>query len=192
MIDMTNETARETDSAQAAATATVATEPTIDSNDAARSPASDTTQSRPADSGAAAVAEHRSAAAPSISTTGQQRFLTVCLIAALLFLTGQWCWLSLQRPEPLPWRRGASFTEFFRVDINRATWVEWIQLPGIGETMAHRIVADREFNGPFGTIEDLLRVDGIGPVTLRQIRPWLTAARDADAAVAEPSSATTR
>ena len=108
------------------------------------------------------------------SLPGRHRFLTGCLFAAILFLTGQWCWLSLQRPEPLAWRHGASFAEFFRVDINEATWIEWIQLRGIGETMAQRIVADREFNGPFDRIEDLLRVEGIGPSTLKQIRPWLT------------------
>ena len=109
-----------------------------------------------------------------LAQPGQHRFLTGCLFVAILFLSGQWCWLSLQRPEPLPWHHGASFTEFFRVDINDATWVEWIQLQGIGETMAHRIVADRKINGPFGSIEDLLRVEGIGPKTLKQIHPWLT------------------
>ena len=106
--------------------------------------------------------------------SGQQRFLMLCLLAAMILLTGQWLWLSIRRPEPLPWQHGTSFTEFFRVDINQATWVEWIQLKGIGETMAHRIVADREYHGPFASLEDLLRVDGIGPKTLDEIRPWLT------------------
>ncbi|MCH2212123.1 MAG: helix-hairpin-helix domain-containing protein [Fuerstiella sp.] len=109
-----------------------------------------------------------------VSDSGQHRFLTGCVFAALLYLTGQWFWLSMQRPDPLPWHQGTSFQKFFRVDINSATWVEWIQLRGIGETMAHRIVADREFNGPFTSIEDLRRVDGIGPSTLDRIRPWLT------------------
>ena len=113
-----------------------------------------------------------------ISASGQHRFLTGCVFAALLYLTGQWCWLSVQRPDPFPWQHGISFREFFRVDINKATWVEWIQLRGIGETMAHRIVADREFNGPYGSIEDLLRVDGIGPLTLDRIRPWLEIGHD--------------
>jgi competence protein ComEA len=102
------------------------------------------------------------------------RFLKTCLFAAMLMLTGQWLWLSAQRPEPLPWQHGSSFTNFFQVDVNNATWVEWIQLKGIGETMAHRIVAERDINGPFDSVDDLLRVNGIGPSTLEKIRPWLT------------------
>jgi competence protein ComEA len=84
------------------------------------------------------------------------RFLKWCLCAALLLLTGQWIWISYQRPEPLAWQHGTSFASFFQIDINNSTWVEWIQLKGIGETMAHRIVAEREINGPFASIEDLL------------------------------------
>ena len=136
-----------------------------------------------------APTKHQSASAGILTTveqdstapnplSGQHRFLTGCLLAAMLFLTGQWLWLNVQRPGPLPWRHGPPFTKFFRVDINGATWIEWIQLKGIGETMAHRIVADREFNGPFVSIEDLLRVKGIGPSTLDQIRPWLTISHD--------------
>ena len=61
----------------------------------------------------------------------------------------------------------------FKVDINRATWVEWMQLPGIGEILARRIVADQKQRGPFASINDLDRVSGMGPVTLDTIRPWL-------------------
>ena len=110
----------------------------------------------------------------SHESSPQHRFLRWCLFAALLILTVQWLWISYQRPEPLSWQHGESFTSFFQVDINNATWVEWIQLKGIGETMAHRIVAEREINGPFDSIDDLQRVSGIGPSTLQQIRPWLT------------------
>ena len=61
----------------------------------------------------------------------------------------------------------------FQLEINSATWVEWMQLEGIGETLAHRIVADRETSGPFSSIEDIERVKGIGPKTIDKIRPWL-------------------
>jgi competence ComEA-like helix-hairpin-helix protein len=56
-------------------------------------------------------------------------------------------------------------------DINTAG-VEALQhLPGIGPTLARRIVADREARGPFRTAEDLLRVPGIGPKRWERIRP---------------------
>jgi len=44
-------------------------------------------------------------------------------------------------------------------------------LPGIGSTLAERIVAHREAHGPFQTAEDLLRVPGIGPKRWERIRP---------------------
>jgi competence protein ComEA len=63
----------------------------------------------------------------------------------------------------------------YRIDINRATWVEWSQLEGIGEALAKRIVADRETNGPFRTVDDVQRVKGIGPKTIEKIRAHLYA-----------------
>jgi len=61
------------------------------------------------------------------------------------------------------------------LDVDRASVPEWIRLPGIGPSLAARIVADREAHGPFTTPEGLLRVPGIGPKTLQKIRPFLTA-----------------
>lgn len=61
----------------------------------------------------------------------------------------------------------------YRLLVNRATWVEWAQLDGIGETLARRIVEDRDANGPFRSLEDLSRVRGIGPKTLDSLRHWL-------------------
>ena len=59
------------------------------------------------------------------------------------------------------------------MDINSADWPELLQLPGIGETLAHRIVESRQSRGPFADNDDLRRVRGIGPKTLEQIRPYL-------------------
>jgi competence protein ComEA len=47
-------------------------------------------------------------------------------------------------------------------------------LPGIGETLARRIVASRETDGPFRNHTDVLRVQGIGPRTLERIRPYFS------------------
>lgn len=59
------------------------------------------------------------------------------------------------------------------LDINRAGVTELQQLPGIGPTLARRIVATREATGPFASPEDLLRVPGIGPKRLGRLRPWV-------------------
>jgi competence protein ComEA len=63
--------------------------------------------------------------------------------------------------------------EFFAVEVNSASWVEWAQLEGLGETLARRIVEDRDEHGPFQAPDDLLRVRGIGQRTLNRIRPFL-------------------
>jgi len=61
------------------------------------------------------------------------------------------------------------------VDINRAS-VEALQaLPGIGPTLAERIVADRATRGPFQDPEDLLRVSGIGARRLARVRSLIRA-----------------
>lgn len=49
-----------------------------------------------------------------------------------------------------------------KVDINTATPDQLQQLNGVGPALAQRIVADRQANGPFKTVEELKRVSGIG------------------------------
>lgn len=61
----------------------------------------------------------------------------------------------------------------YTLDINEATWVEWAQLDGIGETLARRIVQYRIEHGPFSGIDDVSEVKGIGNKTMERIRPHL-------------------
>ncbi|MFZ5479852.1 MAG: ComEA family DNA-binding protein [Myxococcota bacterium] len=49
-----------------------------------------------------------------------------------------------------------------KVNVNTATPEQLDELPGIGETLAARIVEYRELNGPFQAKEDVKNVDGIG------------------------------
>ncbi len=60
------------------------------------------------------------------------------------------------------------------LDLNRATEAELQQLPGIGPSRAHDIVAYRESHGPFASIEEIQQVPGIGPTTYERIAPYLT------------------
>lgn len=48
------------------------------------------------------------------------------------------------------------------VNLNTATAEELRSLPGVGEATAAAIVEDRNANGPFTSIEDVMRVSGIG------------------------------
>jgi competence protein ComEA len=83
-------------------------------------------------------------------------------------------------PEPWEPVAGALPWPDMRLDVNRATEDELTVLPGIGPALAARIVRDRDERGPFGSIDDLARVNGIGPVLVDRAR------RDAVAGPAEP------
>lgn len=64
------------------------------------------------------------------------------------------------------------------IDINAADWTSFSQLQGIGPTLGFRIVANRKHFGQFKSIDDLQRVEGIGPLTLDRIRYRLTIGHD--------------
>lgn len=49
------------------------------------------------------------------------------------------------------------------LDVNTASAEELVQLPGVGPSLAQRIVDYRMANGPFQTVDDLQNVPGIGP-----------------------------
>lgn len=61
-----------------------------------------------------------------------------------------------------------------KININSATWEELTLLPGIGETLAQRIVAYRQENGPFESIDDLSKVSGIRLGLVNDIRKFVS------------------
>ena len=58
----------------------------------------------------------------------------------------------------------------YAVNINTAPPEDLQKIPYIGETLASRIIAYRETNGPFRRVEDLMLVDGISDKRFRKIR----------------------
>ncbi len=63
----------------------------------------------------------------------------------------------------------------YPVNINSATLDELITLPGIGETLAQRILDYRHEHGDFSAPEELLNVSGIGAGKLEPILNLITA-----------------
>lgn len=64
------------------------------------------------------------------------------------------------------------------VNINTADRGQLQLLPGVGETVADRIIAFRESNGAFESVDELVAVKGIGEKSLDKLRPWLTTKGD--------------
>lgn len=60
------------------------------------------------------------------------------------------------------------------LNINTATEQELCSLPGIGEKLAERIIACRDENGPFSSIEEIMSVEGIGAKTYEELKNYIT------------------
>ena len=59
------------------------------------------------------------------------------------------------------------------LNINKATEQDLQTLPGIGPSLASRIIAYRDENGKFSTIEDIKNVNGIGNSKYENIKDYI-------------------
>jgi competence protein ComEA len=96
--------------------------------------------------------------------------LIACALGGMAFY---WFAHGGHRGELIEIDRADPLTARYLVDVNKADWPEFAELPEIGETLARRIVESRAEAGAFGDHEDLLRVRGIGPRTLERLKPYL-------------------
>jgi competence protein ComEA len=60
------------------------------------------------------------------------------------------------------------------INLNSATSDQLDTLPGVGPSTAKAIISYRNRKGPFGKVEDLLNVPGIGPSKVAAIRDQVT------------------
>ena len=86
-------------------------------------------------------------------------------------------------PPPVSLPAGAEATTAVRmggitigglININTATQADLEILPGIGPSTAANIIAHREANGPFATIEAIMDVPGIGEGKFEAMRELIT------------------
>ena len=72
---------------------------------------------------------------------------------------------------------GCIFTVFggqIRLDLNHASQEQLQKLPGIGPASAKKIVQERDRRGGFRSVNDLLKVRGIGRNLVVRLRPYVT------------------
>ena len=99
--------------------------------------------------------------------------LAVIYCFLLVLLGGYWWWSGVGSGAVIEIDRAQPIQFVFQADINHASWEELTLLPEIGEQLAKRIVEYREEHGPFGDLNELRQVRGLGPRTLERIRPYL-------------------
>ena len=106
-------------------------------------------------------------------TASDRLFLIVIILICVSTFAVRQVQLRISTDNKLQVVRSETNAPLYQLEINSATWVEWMQLDGIGEMTARKIVADRDSNGPFESIADITRVKGIGAVTLKKMEPHL-------------------
>ena len=116
---------------------------------------------------------------------GDQLLIASILVLAVTLGGAYYGWQSMRSVQYIDIDEAPSVEFQFLVDVNQADWPELAQLPGIGETLAKRIVASREAQGPFLDHSDLQRVRGIGPRTVESLRGFLVPMPTAEAIAAD-------
>jgi competence ComEA-like helix-hairpin-helix protein len=105
------------------------------------------------------------------------RFLSTLLVAGLYNGTVAW-----SQPTPTPTPPAAPMAPKMapvvkptgKVNINTADEAMLTSLKGIGPTKAKEIIDYRQKNGPFKSVDDLVKVKGIGEKTVAQLRDLLS------------------
>ncbi|MEE9131028.1 MAG: helix-hairpin-helix domain-containing protein [Phycisphaerales bacterium] len=91
-------------------------------------------------------------------------------------------WLRLHRPVAVLKDVGTEHAPIpglgwpgLRIDVNSAEEAQLDLLPGIGPRLAARIVEERRTEGSFASLDDLVRVAGLGPRLVERLRPYAVA-----------------
>ena len=67
------------------------------------------------------------------------------------------------------------------LNLNTATKAQLEKLPGIGASVAQRIIDHREKNGAFKKVEELMNIRGIGEKSFLKLKPLVTVAAETPA-----------
>jgi competence protein ComEA len=108
-----------------------------------------------------------------------QGVIAILVAASLVSIVAYW-WVRggargelIEIETDVPASGASPLMAEYTVDLNSADWPEFEPLPNVGERLARRIVASREIHGPFQSVDDLDRIEGIGQKTIERLRPYL-------------------
>jgi competence ComEA-like helix-hairpin-helix protein len=102
-----------------------------------------------------------------IPLTRQERQLAVFLMSVILAGIG----ISYVKKQSVPLRAVLCFDQSYgRINVNVADKEMMKEIPGVGDTIAQRIIDYRGTNGPFGDIEALRNVKGLNGVRFDRIK----------------------
>ena len=98
--------------------------------------------------------------------------LALAVVAGVLWRAADYWRIGTEPIEVVPPPEGPTF----RINVNQADWVTLSLIPGVGETLAKRIVDTRQkqSGGKFESLDDLKEVPGIGEKMLEKLHPYLS------------------
>ena len=105
------------------------------------------------------------------------RWLPIVLVWLIVCIVS-FCGVLVAIDRPLNQQTLAAQTPDFFVDINKESAGELMLLPGVGKTIAQRIVTFREKHGPFTSIQQLNHIAGISHKTLNRFKAFLLPLKD--------------
>ncbi|MFO7897554.1 MAG: helix-hairpin-helix domain-containing protein [Planctomycetota bacterium] len=111
--------------------------------------------------------------------TAGDRLVLVVLLAVLIALLGADYLMRAGVASPDVVLRSGPAVRSHEVDVNSAPWWELQAVRGLGEIKARAIVEHRKHHGLFDSLDELVRVSGIGRKTLERLKPYLAAKRPA-------------
>jgi competence protein ComEA len=98
---------------------------------------------------------------------------TLAAVSAVALALVAWRGYGLSRWSTRPPDIEKGVVPLAPLDLNRSSATDLENVPGLGPVLAGRIVEQRQRQGDFRSLDELRKVQGIGPATLERIRPFL-------------------